>query len=81
MKIFIDFDDVIFNTGKFKEDFLNEVFIKNGATQDDFMETRYHFFKNNNQANKYYDPKKQIEALGKKIISMVINWKKISIFS
>jgi hypothetical protein len=66
MKIFIDFDDVIFNTGKFKEDFLNEVFIKNGATQADFTETYYHFFKKDKQVNKYYDPKKQIEALGKK---------------
>ncbi|MFZ2188255.1 MAG: hypothetical protein WAV73_01680 [Candidatus Moraniibacteriota bacterium] len=66
MKIFIDFDDVIFNTGKFKEDFLNEVFIKNGATQADFAETYYYFFKKNKQVNKYYDPKKQIKALGKK---------------
>ena len=66
MKIFIDFDDVIFNTGKFKEDFLNKVFIKNGATQNDFTKTYYHFFKKNGQVDKYYDPKKQIEALGKK---------------
>jgi hypothetical protein len=66
MKIFIDFDDVIFNTGKFKEDFLDKVFIKNGATREDFAKTYYYFFKKNNQVNKYYDPKKQIEALGKK---------------
>ncbi|MCX6761496.1 MAG: hypothetical protein NTY33_01435 [Candidatus Moranbacteria bacterium] len=66
MKIFIDFDDVIFNTGKFKEDFLNKVFIRNGATKADFTKTYYHFFKKNGQVDRYYDPKKQLKALGKK---------------
>lgn len=66
MKIFIDFDDVIFNTGKFKKIFLREVFVKNGATEKDFNETYYHFFKKNNKIDKYYNPQKQIEALGKK---------------
>jgi len=65
MKIFIDFDDVLFNTKKFKNDFLNKVFIKNGVSEENFRKTYYHFFKINKKSGKYYNPQKQIESLGK----------------
>jgi len=65
MKIFIDFDDVIFNTKKFKKDLLEKVFIKNGATKEDFSRTYHCFFVINKKNGKYYDPKKQIKALKK----------------
>ncbi len=53
MKIFIDFDDVLFNTRDFKEDLLN-VFIKNGITKEQFKESYW---------GKTYNLERQIKAI------------------
>ncbi len=40
MKIFIDFDDVLFNTKDFKKDLIN-IFIDNGVSEQQFIEESY----------------------------------------
>lgn len=56
MKIFIDFDDVLFNTKDFKEDLLN-VFIKNGITKSQFKQSYW---------GRTYNLEKQIKAIENK---------------
>ncbi|EKE25069.1 MAG: hypothetical protein ACD_5C00306G0001 [uncultured bacterium] len=58
--IFIDFDDVIFNTGEFKRDFKN-MFIENGISAEIF--DKYYNDPNDNRAIKTFDPWKQIERM------------------
>ena len=62
MKIFVDFDDVIFNAKKFKQDFIR-VFRRNGITRSEFENSYYTFQKKAQMEGRYYDPKKQIEVL------------------
>lgn len=65
MKVFIDFDDVIFNTKKFKRDLIR-VFLRNGVTRQEFDNSYYTFQKRAQEWGQYYDPKKQIKVLKKK---------------
>jgi len=65
MKIFIDFDDVLFNTRRFKTELLRQVFLKNKITKKEFSETYYTFLKVGKKTLKYYDPLNQIRELGK----------------
>ncbi|KKQ53492.1 MAG: hypothetical protein US70_C0003G0035 [Parcubacteria group bacterium GW2011_GWD2_38_11] len=60
MKIFIDFDDVIFNTKKFKTDFKN-MFIENGISDEIF--DKYYNDPNDPRAIKTFDPWRQIECI------------------
>lgn len=53
MKIFIDFDDVIFNTRKFKDDFEN-IFEKNGISREIFK--KYYVNPKNRLAIKTFNP-------------------------
>ncbi|MFZ2835226.1 MAG: HAD hydrolase-like protein [Candidatus Moraniibacteriota bacterium] len=64
MKLFIDFDDVLFNAKKFKTDLIN-IFIKNGVSKLEFENSYYSFRKKDQALGKYYDLKKQISALKK----------------
>jgi len=65
MKIFIDFDDVLFNAKKFKKDLIG-VFKKNGITRQEFDNSYYTFQKVAQVEGKYYDPKKQVKVLKKR---------------
>ena len=65
MKVFIDFDDVIFNAKRFKEDLIR-VFLKNGITRSEFENSYYTFQKRAQEWGQHYDPKKQILVLRKK---------------
>jgi len=65
MKIFIDFDDVIFYTKKFKNDLIS-IFLKNGVTRQEFENSYYTFQKKAQARGEYYDPKKQIQVLKKR---------------
>ena len=56
MKVFIDFDDVLFNTRDFKRDLIN-IFIKNGVSRKQFTEEGYWSGK--------YNLEKQIKSLEK----------------
>lgn len=67
MKIFVDFDDVIFNAKKFKEDLIH-VFMKNGVTRHEFENSYYTFQKKAQVEGKYYDPKKQVAVLRRRNI-------------
>lgn len=58
--IFIDFDDVIFNTGAFKHDFKN-MFIGHGISAEIF--DKFYNDPNDNRAIKTFDPWKQIERM------------------
>lgn len=60
MKVFIDFDDVIFNTGQFKHDFKN-MFLKNGISAEIF--DKYYSDPNDSRAIKTFDPWLQIERI------------------
>lgn len=65
--IFIDFDDVIFNTKQFKED-LKEIFLSFGISCDEYDKT-YHD-ENDLGVIKIHDPRSQIKRLEKiKVIS------------
>jgi len=57
MKIFIDFDDVIFNTKQFKSD-LAEVFFKHGISKDLYEKSYYD--PNDKRSIRTYDPRAQI---------------------
>ncbi|MFW5884752.1 MAG: hypothetical protein ACOCUF_00765 [Patescibacteria group bacterium] len=59
MKIFLDFDDTIFNTGKFKEDFAS-IFNQNGITNEEFNRTYYSDLA---KGVKGYNPKKHLELI------------------
>lgn len=65
MKIFIDFDDVIFHAKKFKKDLIG-IFKKHGITRQEFNNSYYAFSKGSELEGKYYDPKKQIKILKKR---------------
>ena len=60
MKVFIDFDDVIFNTKEFKHDF-KRMFIENGISGEIF--DKYYNDPNDTRAVKTFDPWKQIERI------------------
>lgn len=57
MKIFIDFDDVLFNTKRFKKD-IEGIFAKHGISKDVFEKYYYHQSGENDQG--VYDPEKQL---------------------
>lgn len=57
MTILLDFDDVVFNTKKFRED-LRELFFSNGVTNDLYEKTYYDT--DDGMAIKIYDPEKQL---------------------
>lgn len=60
MKIFIDFDDVIFNTGQFKHNF-KEMFVEHGISGEIF--DKYYNDPNDSRVIKTFDPWKQIERI------------------
>lgn len=65
MKIFIDFDDVIFNTRRFKADF-EKVFSRFGIAEDVFRENYYNYFPNRkNSPVRTYILEKHLEKIGK----------------
>jgi len=65
MKIFIDFDDVIFHAKKFRRDLIG-VFRKHGITNQEYENSYYSFKINSKRPGDYYDPKKQIKLLKKR---------------
>jgi FMN phosphatase YigB (HAD superfamily) len=65
MKIFLDFDDVIFNAKKFKLDLIG-VFLKNGISREEFDSSYYFITRKVIGRKDYYDPKKQILVLRRK---------------
>lgn len=65
MKIFVDFDDVIFNAKRFKKDLI-KVFLKNGISKSEFNNSYYTFQKRAQEFGQYYNPKKQVEVLRRK---------------
>ena len=65
MKIFIDFDDSLFNTKKFRDQLIN-IFLKNGVSRKDFLKTYYDYPRKTSHGLKKYDPIKQIDFLAKK---------------
>lgn len=62
MKIFLDFDDVVFNAKKFKKD-LVKVFLQNGISRSEFENSYYTFAKRAQEWGQYYDPKDQVKVL------------------
>lgn len=75
MKVFIDFDDVIFNAKRFKHDLIR-IFLKNGITRSEFDSSYYTFLKKDQDRGKYYDPKSQIRVLRRRSL---INHKKLDL--
>jgi len=73
MKIFVDFDDSLFNTKKFRDQLIN-IFLQNGVTRKDFFATYYDYPEKTSRGLKKYDPEKQIDILSKK---RVLNKKKL----
>jgi FMN phosphatase YigB (HAD superfamily) len=67
MRIFIDFDDTLFYTKKFRQD-LTQLFLSHGIPQKDF-ETSYKTITGKNDGCKiHYSPEKQIQLLQKNIL-------------
>lgn len=64
VKIFIDFDDVIFNTKQFKADF-KEMFLTQGISGDIF--DKYYNDPNDTRAIKTFDPWKQLARMKSEI--------------
>jgi FMN phosphatase YigB (HAD superfamily) len=63
MKIFIDFDDVIFNTKKLKEDLIN-IYSRGGVSKKQFMETYLDFPKERKGIIfRIYDPYDQMKKI------------------
>jgi len=63
--IFVDFDDVLFNTRKFKRDYL-KVFLRHNVSREIFEKTYYaDFAKEKSSALRCYDPWRQIERIAK----------------
>lgn len=60
MRVFIDFDDVIFNTKQFKHDF-KSMFIESGISSEIF--DKYYNDPNDARTVKTFDPWKQIERI------------------
>lgn len=65
MIIFIDFDDVLFNTKLFKRKLI-KVFLANGISRKDFFESYYDYPFKTKKGLKKYDPWQQIKALKEK---------------
>lgn len=65
MFIFIDFDDVLFNTKAFKKDLIN-IFLKNGIGKKNFFASYYDYPIKNKRGLKKYDPWRQIKILKEK---------------
>lgn len=61
MKIFLDFDDVLFDTGRFRED-LQEVFARRGISREVFTET-YRALKEKRRGIQTYDFDRHLERL------------------
>jgi len=67
MKIFIDFDDVIFNAKNFKND-LKKIFYKFGISEKLFDQSYYNYPPNKKDTRvKTYVPEKQIKTIKKEI--------------
>lgn len=66
MKVFIDFDDSLFNTKKFRGELLR-IFLGNGVSKKHFFETYYDYPRKTSKGLKKYDPFRQIRMLKKKI--------------
>ncbi|MFA5962216.1 MAG: hypothetical protein WC848_06035 [Parcubacteria group bacterium] len=64
MKIFIDFDDAIFNTKKFKHDFI-AIFGRYGINQDEFQDSYYTYSNKSQIQGRHYDFKMQVKTLQK----------------
>ncbi len=64
MKILIDFDDVLFNTKKFKEDY-KKVFLNNWVDDKLFNETYYSKYVSEKRKSKLYLMEKHLKRLGK----------------
>lgn len=65
MKLFVDFDDVIFNAKKFKADLIR-TFRRYGVTRTDFENSYYIYPKKAQARGRYYNPKDQIKVLKKR---------------
>lgn len=65
MLIFIDFDDVLFNTKAFKKELI-EVFLKNGIGKKNFFASYYDYPIKTKRGLKKYDPWRQIKILKEK---------------
>ena len=65
MLIFIDFDDVLFNTKLFKKELI-DVFLKNGITKKDFFDSYYDYPLKTKKGLQKYDPWNQIKILKEK---------------
>ncbi len=63
-KIFIDFDDVVFNTKQFKDDF-RQMFVAHGISGEIF--DKHYNDPNDSRAIKTFDPWKQTENIGKEL--------------
>jgi hypothetical protein len=64
MKIFIDFDDAIFNTKKFKHDLIG-IFSRHGVTEGEFKDAYYTFSAKSQSQGRHYDLELQIKTLEK----------------
>ena len=63
MKLFIDFDDVLFFSKKFIQDEKN-IFLKHGISEELFKKHYYHFRENDkNKKYRFYDLDKQLEGI------------------
>jgi FMN phosphatase YigB (HAD superfamily) len=65
MKIFIDFDDSLFNTKKFVSELI-KVFANCGVSQENFFKNYYDYPKKTSKGLRKYDPIQQISFLSKK---------------
>lgn len=66
MKIFLDFDDSLFNTRKFRGKLI-EIFLKNGVSRKDFFGTYYDYPQKTPSGLKKYSPNRQIKLLEKRL--------------
>jgi FMN phosphatase YigB (HAD superfamily) len=64
MKIFIDFDDVLFNAKKFKRDLIC-IFKKHGVDKSKFEDSYYTYPKKNSNIGRFYYPGDQVKRLKK----------------
>ncbi len=66
MKIFIDFDDVLFNTKKFRNDMIR-IFLKHGVSKKDFYGTYKDFPERRKKGIIVYDPEKHFKKVRNKL--------------
>jgi FMN phosphatase YigB (HAD superfamily) len=64
MKIFLDFDDSLFFTKKFRDE-LVKLFLTSGVSKKDFLRTYYDYPEKTKKGLKKYDPYRQVELLEK----------------